>query len=60
MPRVSGRGLEVLHVFKDQHNGDDECVWLLWQLMFDGFGDLKSNGQCVHPKKRILVALWEL
>jgi hypothetical protein len=24
--RVSGRGLEVLHVFKDQHKGDDECV----------------------------------
>jgi hypothetical protein len=30
-PRMSGRGLEVLHVFfKDQHMGDDECVKDFW------------------------------
>jgi hypothetical protein len=30
MPRVSGRGLEVFHVFRDQHKGDDESVKDFW------------------------------
>ncbi len=34
--------------------------WLLQQLMFDGFGDLKLSVQCVHLEEKVHAALWEL
>jgi len=35
VPRVLGRGLEVFHVLKDQHKGDDENVKSTYYIVGD-------------------------